>query len=295
MAKSMTGFGRGEALRPGLRISVDIRSVNSRYCDIQVRLPRTLASLEPRVRQAVADRFARGKIDVFVSIEDTRTEAQTVQYNAELARAYADALRQLTRVVGSVEEVSLSHVIGFPDVLSAEPAQIDPDAFGEQVQEALDEALNGIVAMRAAEGASLTGNILEKLDVLATERTAIEARAPQVPQEYRERLEHRIEELLGDRKDEVMDPARLAGEIALFADKCAIDEELVRLDSHLSQFRKTLNENGSIGKKLDFIVQEINREVNTIGSKANDIEVTNRVIGMKSELEKVREQIQNIE
>ena len=295
MMNSMTGFGRGEAVSPGRRITVEIRSINNRYCDIQIRLPRLIGPLETRIRQSVASRLSRGKIDVFVSHEDTSEDNSAVRCDLVLAKAYARAMQEICEAIGSDERVSALQISRFPDVLSVENAQADQDELWVLVEEALARALEGISEMRSAEGRKLSEDILSKIDSLEQSRTLLLARAPIVPQEYRERLDARITELLGSRKGEIVDPARLSGEIALFADKCAIDEELVRLRSHLSQFRSAMRAGGSIGKKLDFIIQEINREINTVGSKANDIEITNLVIDMKSELEKIREQIQNIE
>lgn len=296
MMNSMTGFGRGEANSPGRRVTVEIRSINNRYCDIQIRLPRQIGSYETRIRQAVAARASRGKIDVYVSHEDTRDETSAVRCDIGLARAYVRAMKDIGEAIGSDERIGVSHIARFPDVLSVENGQDeDPEELWNLVEEALGRALDGITGMKSAEGRKLAEDILLKIDDLERSRESLMLRAPLVPEEYRLRLDMRITELLGSRKGEIMDPARLAGEIALFADKCAIDEELVRLHSHLSQFREALKAGGVVGKKLDFIVQEINREINTVGSKANDIEITNLVIGMKSELEKIREQIQNIE
>lgn len=296
MMNSMTGFGRGEANSPGRRVTVEIRSINNRYCDIQIRLPRQIGSYETRIRQAVAVRASRGKIDVFVSNEDTRDETSAVRCDIGLAKAYVRAMKDIGEAIGSDERIGVSHIARFPDVLSVENGQDeDPEELLKLVEGALGRALDGISDMKAAEGCKLAEDILLKIDDLEHSRESLMLRAPLVPEEYRLRLDLRITELLGSRKGEIMDPARLAGEIALFADKCAIDEELVRLRSHLSQFREAIKAGGVVGKKLDFIVQEINREINTVGSKANDIEITNLVIGMKSDLEKIREQIQNIE
>lgn len=295
MMNSMTGFGRGEASTPGQRVTVEIRSINNRYCDIQIRLPRLIGPLETRIRQAVAARMSRGKIDVYVSLEDTRGEASPVRCDIALAEGYARAVREIAMAVGSDERISASQIARFPDVLSVESPQSDPDEWWAPAEQALSIALEGICGMRAAEGAKLSEDVLAKAETIEAARGELLRRAPAVPLEYRERLDARLDELLGERKGEIVDPVRLAGEIALFADKCAIDEELVRLQSHLSQLRTTIRAGGAVGKKLDFIIQEINREINTIGSKANDIEITNLVIGMKSELEKIREQIQNIE
>ncbi len=295
MMYSMTGFGRGESQMPGRRVTVEIRSINNRYCDIQLRMPRLIGSLEIKIRQAISSRLSRGKIDVHIGHEDTREDGSAVRCDLMLARSYAHALRGIAEAIGSEERISASVIGRFPDVLEVETAETDLDEMWALVEPALQSALDGICAMRAEEGRKLSEDILIKVAALEEAREQLLLRAPKVPEEYRIRLDARLTDLLGTRKPEIMDPARLAGEVALFADKCAIDEELVRLKSHLSQFRGAVRTGGVLGKKLDFIVQEINREINTIGSKANDIEITNLVIGMKTELEKIREQIQNIE
>lgn len=295
MMHSMTGFGRGESLTPGRRVTVEIRSVNNRYCDIQIRMPYAMNSLEAQVRQAVAGRMARGKIDVFIKLEDTREDSSAVRCDLALARSYAHALREIADAVDVEDRATAAVIARFPDVLRVETTTLDLEALWEQMEPTLTGALDGLLAMRAAEGAKLAADMLDKIAFLDRAREQIQMRAPAVPAEYRQRLDARLTELLGARKDEIMDPARLAAEVALFADKCAVDEELVRLHSHLSQFRETVAAGGAQGKKLDFIIQEINREINTIGSKANDITITNLVIGMKAELEKIREQTQNLE
>lgn len=295
MAHSMTGFGRGEATEGDRRITVEIKSVNNRFCDIQIRQPRIMAALESRVREVISRRLVRGKIDVFINYEDNSAEAFRVHCDLGLSRAYAIALRDMARAIDAPDSLNAATIARFNDVLRVESAQVEPDAVWSLLNRALDLALDGIVAMRRLEGAKLTRDILVKAAAIRDLREKVAVRAPLVPAEYRQRLMLRIDELLGAQARQLYDEQRLAAEVALYADKCAIDEELVRLNSHLEQLGQIMAEDGAIGKKLDFLLQEINREINTIGSKANDLELVQCVVQMKSDLEKIREQIQNIE
>jgi uncharacterized protein (TIGR00255 family) len=295
MAYSMTGFGRGEAYHDECRITVEMKSVNNRYCDIQVRQPRILAALEGRVRELISSRLARGKIDIFINFEDNSANSISVKTDTALAQAYADAFRKISDVAAVPDGLTASVIGRFNDVLKVETAQVDENAVWQLLQEALQQALERMCQMRGSEGGKLVKDINIKLDGLADLKERIARRAPTVPEDYRQRLQQRDQELLDEQSRAFYDEQRLAAEVAIFADRCAIDEELVRLDSHFVQFRDMLTENEPIGKKLDFLIQEINREINTIGSKANDLELTGYVVSMKSELEKIREQIQNIE
>ncbi|NLC84723.1 MAG: YicC family protein [Ruminococcaceae bacterium] len=295
MPNSMTGYGRGEFSADDRRVTVEIKSVNNRYCDIQVRLPRSLNALESRIRDAVALRLARGKVDVSISYADNRPDAYQVTTDLGLAKAYAKALIEIADAVGAPESPSAAAISRYADVLRVETAQVDPEEFWQLLEQALNQALDGMVLMRTGEGERLQADMLSRLDLLEQERAAIAERAPEVPGIYRERLSARLSEILDERSAALVDEQRLALEVAMFADKAAIDEELVRLASHLDSFRSILGSEGPIGKKLDFLIQEINREINTIGSKANDLQLTDRVVYFKSELEKIREQVQNLE
>jgi uncharacterized protein (TIGR00255 family) len=295
MAISMTGYGRGETSDAERRAAVEIRSINNRYCDIQVRMPRALAALENRVREEIGRQIARGKLEVQINFEDIRPDAYRVTCDVGLARAYAGALRQIAESAGVADGLNAGLLGRFSDVLHAEPAQVDPETAWQFIRPALLAALDDLGAMRRLEGDRLAGDILHKLEVLEKSRTEIAERAPRVLVEYRQRLQDRVRDLIGDQATLYFDEQRLAAEIALFADKCSIDEELVRLGSHLRQVQDVIGADEPSGKKLDFLVQELNREINTIGSKANDLEITNQVISMKTELEKIREQIQNLE
>lgn len=295
MPNSMTGYGRGEFTTQDRRVTAEIKSVNNRYCDVQIRLPRVLNALEGRVRDLVTSRLSRGKIELSISYADTRAKAYQVTCDLGLAKAYADALRQVAEAAGSTEKPSASAIVRFNDVLRVEAAQVDPEETWSLLETALLQSIDAMTVMRTEEGGRLAADMIARVGQMEMERQAIAARAPEIPVLYRERLNTRINELLDDRAAAFIDEQRLAAEIALFADKCSIDEELVRLESHLTTFRAVLAEDGPIGKKLDFLVQEINREINTIGSKANDLQLTERVVFLKSELEKIREQVQNLE
>ncbi|MBQ0011844.1 MAG: YicC family protein [Clostridiales bacterium] len=294
MAISMTGYGRAEAVYATRRYLVEIKSVNNRFCDISVRMPRGYISLENKIREKISDRLLRGKIDVFVTIEDVGDGNQTVELNEGLAKAYSDAVKKVAELTGRDDDADAFQFARFPDVLVARANSLTPEEAGAELLPVLDGAIDDMVRMREIEGEKLVDDLQTKVDAFERYHAAILLRAPLVPQEYRERLMARMEELLDDKANLVYDEARREAEVAVFADKCAIDEELTRLSSHMTQLRETLRAKGSIGKRLDFILQEMNREVNTIGSKANDLTITNHVLDMKTELEKIREQIQNL-
>ncbi|MDD2534673.1 MAG: YicC family protein [Eubacteriales bacterium] len=295
MAFSMTGYGRGEQIENDRRVTVEMKSINNRFCDIQIRQSRVLAPLEARVRDVITRRLARGKIDVSISFEDNSESAYRVHCDIGLAKAYATALRQVSEAIGSSDTVTANQISRFSDVLRVESAQIEPEAIWVLLEKALDLAITNLMDMRAREGEKLVADIREKIIFLLERKALVAERAPNVPIEYQKRLSDRIDTLLTDQNRAFYDEQRLTAEVLVFADKCAIDEELVRLASHLHQLDLILGESGAIGKKIDFLLQEINREINTIGSKANDLELTQTVVEMKSELEKIREQIQNLE
>lgn len=294
MAESMTGYGRSEHVVESRRCLVEIKSINNRFCDIQVRMPRALLSLEPQIRERISSALLRGKIDVFVTIDEQGLGNTHVSANLPLAVAYSQALTDISKQTGRQDTAGVEVLARFPDVIVTNSIEWTAESVGESLFLALDGAISQISEMRKTEGEKLLQDILTKVAFLKERRLLLVERAPLVPAEYRTRLTARMEELLGDTSGIVFDEGRKEAEVCIFADKCAIDEELVRLESHLLQLRDTLTSEGSIGKKLDFILQEINREVNTIGSKANDIITTNIVLEMKTELEKIREQIQNL-
>ncbi|MBO4680800.1 MAG: YicC family protein [Clostridiales bacterium] len=294
MAYSMTGFGRGEKVFDTRKYSVELKSVNSRFCDINVRLPRLFNFAEVEVRKIITAKLVRGKIDCYINYDDTDGAGQTVTVNAGLAKAYSDAAKVLAEVSGRDDNFNATNLAGFQDVLSIEQRTIDETRALEELTETLNAAIDGMLAMRKREGDALCENILSKVDNLEKLRNDIFEHAPSVIVSYRERLSARIDEILTSDQRAFYDDNRLAAEVAVFADKCAIDEELTRLASHIAQARKILSGDGAVGKQMDFLIQEINREVNTTGSKANDIEITNNVLLCKNIVEEMREQVQNL-
>ena len=294
MAYSMTGFGRGEKVFDTRKYSVELKSVNSRFCDINVRLPRLFNFAEVEVRKIITAKLVRGKIDCYINYDDTDGAGQTVTVNAGLAKAYSDAAKVLAEVSGRDDNFNATNLAGFQDVLSIEQRTIDETRALEELTETLNAAIDGMLAMRKREGDALCENILSKVDNLEKLRNDIFEHAPSVIVSYRERLSARIDEILTSDQRAFYDDNRLAAEVAVFADKCAIDEELTRLASHIAQARKILSGDGAVGKQMDFLIQEINREVNTTGSKANDIDITNNVLLCKNIVEEMREQVQNL-
>lgn len=295
MAYSMTGFGRGEASLDEQKITIEIKSVNNRFCDIQIRQPRLLAALESRIREATGKCLSRGKIDLFINYEDKRADSIKVLADINLAEAYVTAFREIADSTSIPEGLNAALIGRMNDVMHVESARIDEESVWQLLDLALNQALANLLSMRRQEGQKLVDDILLKLEQLEKMLEQIALRAPTVPVEYRAKLKQRLQDLLEDQAGAFFDEQRMAAEIAVFADKCAIDEELVRLGSHFVQMKQMLEETEPIGKKLDFLMQEINREVNTIGSKANDLQLTRLVVNMKSELEKIREQVQNLE
>ena len=294
MAYSMTGFGRGEKIFDTRKYSIEIKSVNSRFCDISIRMPRMFNYLDSDIRRIISDRLIRGKIDVFVNYEDQGEAGQTVTVNAGLAREYSEAAKAISAVTGRQDDFGVERIALMQDVLSVTQNEIDEEAAAKEIIETLNEAIDGMLQMRKREGDNLVSSILSKIDALEALREEVVTRAPEVVEYYKQKLTARINDILTSEQREFYDDNRLAAEVALFADKCAIDEEMARLSSHFIQARKILADEAAVGKKMDFLVQEINREVNTTGSKANDIEITSRVLSMKNLIEEIREQIQNL-
>lgn len=295
--RSMTGYGRGEHIAEDRKFVVEMKSVNHRYNDMTIKLPRSLASLEDKIKKRVMQDVFRGKTDVFISFETFSADDVEVKLNTGLATAYAEKLRELENLLGVNGADLLSLTAKFPDVITVEKAQKEEaqkeeDVIWAALSPALDAAVTNFVAMRSVKGENLKQDILKKGEYIAKLVEEVKVYAPQVVVEYREKLNNRLKELL-DNVD--VDPQRVAMEVAIFADKGCIDEELTRLDSHLIQLREILENGGQVGRKLDFLVQEMNRESNTIASKANDIRIVKATIALKSEIEKIREQIQNLE
>lgn len=288
----MTGYGQGKLISDDRKFTVEIRSVNHRYNDINVRLPRTLNYLEDKIRTFIKERVSRGKIDVFVSFETTSKDDFEVYLNENLLDAYLEQLNIIKNKSTVIDDISVSLLARFPEVIIVNKKEDDKDILWQLLEEALKEAFNNFLAMREKEGENLKEDLLAKLKVCENYLAKIKERSPNLAEEYKNKLEKRLQELLPDHS---IDENRLAMEIAIFADHCSIDEEIVRLESHINQFRNILNHEEIVGRKLDFLVQEMNREVNTIGSKANDLQISQNVIELKSEIEKIREQIQNLE
>ena len=289
--KSMTGYGRCHIEEDGREMTVEVKSVNHRFLDISYRLSRTLSFLDDAVRKGVGARLARGHVDVFVSYANHRQDAKEVRVDTALAAAYKQALVQLAEAVGKDANVPLSDYARLPDVLTVQEKEEDQQAVRELFERALAGALDALIDMREQEGARMRADILEKIANIATIREKVSERAPLVVAEYRDKLHQRIAALT----DGEIDEARLITEVAIFADRAAIDEELVRLLSHIAAIRETVELAEPMGRKLDFLVQELNREVNTIGSKAGDTVIAQAVVSAKGEIEKLREQVQNVE
>ena len=289
--KSMTGYGRCHIEEDGREMTVEVKSVNHRFLDISYRLSRTLSFLDDAVRKGVSARLARGHVDVFVSYANHRQDAKEVRVDTALAVAYKEALAQLSAAVGLDASVPLSDYARLPDVLTVQEKEEDQQAVRELFERALSGALDALIDMREQEGARMRADILEKIGNIAAIREKVAERAPLVVSEYRDKLHQRIAALTEGEIDE----ARLITEVAIFADRAAIDEELVRLLSHIAAIRETVELAEPGGRKLDFLVQELNREVNTIGSKASDTMIAQAVVSAKGEIEKLREQVQNVE
>ncbi|MBQ9188227.1 MAG: YicC family protein [Clostridia bacterium] len=290
--KSMTGYGKGVAARDGRELVIELKSVNHRFLDIGIRVPRMLGCTEDTIRKVLNTRLSRGHVDVFISYRNMREDAKSVRIDTQLLTAYVTAARQAPAHLGLEDDLTLANVLRLPDVCEIVAADEDTDALIALADEATNAAVDALETMREAEGERLKAALQAGVDAMAAYRERILMRAPLVVEDYRKKLTERIESVLSDTE---IDRARLATEIALFADRACIDEELVRLQSHITQFRAYLEASEPIGRKMDFIIQEMNRECNTIGSKANDTELTNAVLLCKAEIEKLREQIQNVE
>lgn len=292
MLMSMTGFGRGESRVGGKTYQVEMKSVNHRYCDISVKLPKQISFLEERIREYVSKSTSRGKVDVYVAVNEYGDESRTVLLDEYMAKAYIDALNVLKERCGLQGDISIDLVARLPDVLRAEKACEDEEKIWQDFKPALECAIDCLIAMRRKEGEDLKKSIIEYCDAIFSRLGEIERRAPEVVREYKLKLENRIKELVSEG---TADENRLAMEVAIYADRCCIDEEIVRLKSHLKQLKAAFESDQPVGRKLDFLVQEINREANTIASKSTDVGITMNIVEIKGEIEKIREQIQNIE
>lgn len=289
---SMTGYGKGVASRDGRTLTVELKSVNHRFLDVSMRLPRSLSFLEDTFRSELAAGLSRGHVDVYLNYSNTREDAKSIRINGAFISAYVAAAREANEQVGLRDDLTLSSCLRLPDVVEITEGDEDTAAVTELAREAVRDAILGLRQMRLLEGERLKQDFSARAETILSLTEEIAKRAPSVVEEYREKLNTRIEQLLGAVE---VDRARLATEVALFADRAAIDEEIVRLRSHVAQMQLLLSSEEPVGRKLDFVVQEMNREFNTIGSKANDAALTNLVLSGKAEVEKFREQVQNIE
>lgn len=292
MIKSMTGFGRYEVSEADRKITVEMKSVNHRYLDVNIKMPKKLNFFEAAIRAELKNYIQRGKVDIFITYEDFTESNVCIKYNKELAAEYMGYLEQMAADFHLDNDIRVSSLSRYPEVMSMEEQTPDEEELWKVLSKAVKGAAEGFVAARIKEGENLKEDLIAKLEGMLTHVEYITEHSPQLVSEYKEKLRDKVRELLSDTQ---IDENRLLMEVTIFADKACVDEELVRLKSHIETTKNTLIEGGSIGRKLDFIAQEMNREANTILSKANDLEISNRAIELKTEIEKVREQIQNIE
>ncbi len=293
MISSMTGYGRGQCTVDGMDVTVEIKSVNHRYFEFSARTPRNYLFLEEKLKNFFSGSIARGKVECFVQITSLDDENVNVSANIPLAKSYLTALKDISENLGVSADVSANALARYNDVLEIKKAEVDEEKVWNTVKLAAEEALNGILVMRRTEGEKLKNDVLARLDFIAEKVAMIEARSPETVREYSQKLLTRMKEALGDNIH--IDEQRILTEAAIYADKVAVAEETVRLSSHISQLKTFLVSDEAIGRKMDFLVQEMNREANTIGSKAQDVEIARAVLDIKAEIEKIREQIQNIE
>ena len=288
---SMTGYGSGRAVDNGWEVTVDLKTVNHRFLDISTRLPKNIAFLDQTLRTVVTEGLRRGHVDVFVTVHNPMCSAFSISPDVQLARQYSEAARRISEAAGIENDLTVSCLMGLEGVIIRTDSEMEQEPVAKACEAAARAALNQVIAMRSAEGIHLREDILKNLQEAERLREKILSRAPLVVDDYRKRLEQRIRTIA----EEEPDPARLAQEVAIMADRCAIDEELSRLSSHFARTREFLDAEGETGKKIDFIIQEMNRETNTIGSKASDAMIAHWVVDLKSVIEKMREQIQNVE
>ena len=299
MLKSMTGFGRGQYEDENFSVTVEMKNVNHRYNEVAIRLPRFLNPLEDKIRKTILKTVNRGRIDVFINADYTSSENCTLKVDKNLAAAYHRALQEVGSAIG-LEELTLNsaqevmYLSRCQDVINVKEGFFDVETVWPKVEQAVAEALKNLVAMRETEGGNIYGDFIYRADLIAEKLTQIEARSPMVVEEYQAKLTDRLNNLLADHNITV-EPERLLQEVAIFADRASITEEIVRLKSHIKQFKNIINSDQPVGRKLDFLIQEFNREANTIASKANDYTLAQIVVEIKAEIEKIREQIQNIE
>ncbi len=292
MVRSMTGFGRAQVSVEGYNITVEIRSVNHRYFEFSLKIPRTYAFLEEKVKSLLSTGISRGKVECSIQIEATANDSVVVSVNEPLAQGYVDAVSQIAEKFNITNDLTALSVARFSDVLSISKAPVDEDSLWAKISPVIEQALKNFVSMRETEGEKLSADVLSRADTILDNVSYIEKRSPETVKQYSEKLLERMMSVLGETQ---IEESRILAEAAIYADKVAVAEETVRLRSHIDQLRELLASTEAVGRKLDFLVQEINREANTIGSKAQDVDIARRVIDIKAEVEKIREQIQNIE
>ena len=287
----MTGYGKSNMSKNLREYQVEIKSVNHRYLDVSIKMPRSLSYLEEEIKKAVSAKLTRGKVDVFITFNNNSLEGRDIKINTEIARMYIKELRDLAESEGIVADIPVTEISKLPDVLTIQNNQ-DDETIKNELLEVTNQAIENLVGMRKIEGEKIAQDLFTRIQDINGKVKKISSLSTGLIEEYVVKLNTRIKELL---QDQEIDEARLAQEVVIYADKCSIEEEVTRLNSHVYQFRELLNSNEAVGKKLDFMIQEMNRETNTIGSKANNLEITNEVINMKTQLENIREQVQNIE
>ncbi len=292
MIKSMTGFGRCEVSDENRKITVEMKSVNHRYLDVNIKMPKKLIFFEASIRNLLKEYIQRGKVDLFITFEDTSENNINITYHKEVASEYMKYLKEMAEQFGLDNDIRVSSLSRYPEVFTLDDVEIDEEGIWKLLEKALRGAAKGFVDTRIKEGEHLREDLIQKLDGMLEIVDFIKERSPEIIEEYKNRLRVKVQEMLGDTK---VDENRVLTEVTIFADKVCVDEEMVRLKSHIESTKNTLLEGGSIGRKLDFLAQEMNREANTILSKANDLTISNKGIELKTEIEKVREQIQNIE
>lgn len=292
MIKSMTGFGRSTYENEGREYIIEIKSVNNRFTDINIKMPRNLNYLEEKIRKQILSNISRGKVEVSIQLNNNSDLGKKINLNTDIAKKYVEELKKLSEETNIIDNINIMDVARFPDVLNIRIDEEAEEVIEKELFTALDSAIDSFLDMRQKEGSKIKVDLENRIEVIKQKIEQISLISAGLVDEYVVKLETRIKELL---KTDVVDQTRLAQEVVIYSDKCSVEEEITRLKSHISQFLNLLNENIAIGKKLDFLIQEMNRETNTIGSKANNLEITNFVVDIKTELENIREQIQNIE
>ena len=291
MIKSMTGYGKSSITIDTREYQVEIKTINHRFADISVKMPRVLSYLEEDIKKEILKQINRGKIEVFITYSNSSSENNEVKINTQIAQLYINELRNLAQQEGLQSNIEVTEIAKFPDVLKIK-SNNDDEKVKQELLEVVNNATSNLVAMRLTEGEKIYNDLINRLNIIENKTLEISKLSTGLIDDYVVKLENRIKELL---KTDEIDKARLAQEVVIYADKCSVEEEITRLKSHISQYRNMIKQDGAIGKKIDFLIQEMNRETNTIGSKANNLEITNNVIEIKTTLEDIREQIQNIE